>query len=383
MRQRLPLIRVQTLEATTTLNPTQPTATPARDGLTSRQETPAQRVDQSDYAELYRLVSGAGLLDKQPLYYAWKFVSTAAMLGASIWLLITVDVLWVHLLNAVFLGFVFTHIGFLGHDAGHRQMFRSGRKNEIVLFFVNLLILLDRSWWIDKHNRHHAHPNDLDRDRDVDLPFIAFTEEVAKSKRGIYRWVVRYQAFCMYPLMMAEALSLRLDGFQYLLRGKNVKYMFAESACVVLHLTIYFGAVFYLLEPLHAVLFILVHQATTGFYMANVFAPNHKGMLMVSKDTKLDFLRQQVLTARNIRSNPLTDFVYGGLNNQIEHHLFPTMPRNKLRKANKLVTAFCAERGITCHHTGMLESQKEILQHLHHVSAPLRSGGRQDALNKS
>ena len=334
----------------------------------------AGRVDQSDYAELFRLVSGRGLLDKQPLYYTWKFISTAAMLGASAWLLVTADALWVHLLNAVFLGFVFTQIGFLGHDAGHRQIFRSGRNNEIVLFFVNLLILLDRSWWIDKHNRHHAHPNDLDRDRDVDLPFIAFTEEVAKSKQGIYRLVVRYQAFLMYPMMMAEALSLRMDGFQYLLRNRNVKYLFAEAACVVLHLAIYLGAVFYLLEPLHAVLFIIVHQAATGFYMANVFAPNHKGMLMVSKDTKLDFLRQQVLTARNIRSNPLTDFVYGGLNNQIEHHLFPTMPRNKLRKANKLVSTFCAQRGITCHHTGVLESQKEILQHLHQVSAPLRRG---------
>ena len=376
------MARTQASEADTTSIATLDTA-PSSNGiggigvhqglLTERPaDRPTERVDQTEYAELYRLVSSAGLLDKQPLYYSWKFLSTAAMLGASIWLLITANALWVHLLNALFLGFVFTQIGFLGHDAGHRQMFRSGRKNEIVLFFVNLLILLDRSWWIDKHNRHHAHPNDLDRDRDVDLPFLAFTEEVATSKRGIYRLVVRYQAFCMYPLMMAEALSLRMDGFQYLLRGKNVKYMFAESACVVLHLTIYLGALFHLLEPWHAALFILVHQATTGFYMANVFAPNHKGMLMVSKDTKMDFLRQQVLTARNIKSNPVTDLLYGGLNNQIEHHLFPTMARNKLRRSGKLITAFCEARGITCHRTGVLGSQKEILQHLHRVSAPLR-----------
>ena len=331
-----------------------------------------RRVDQSEYVQLYRLVADAGLLDKQYLYYTGKFLSIAAMLGFSAWLLVTADALWVHLLNAVFLGFIFTHIGFLGHDAGHRQIFRSGRNNEIVLFFVNLLILLDRSWWIDKHNRHHAHPNDLDRDRDVDLPFIAFTEATALEKRGIYRWVVRYQAFCMYPLMLAEALSLRMDGFQYLLRGKNVKYLFAESACVVLHLSIYLGALFYLLPPLHAALFILVHQAVTGLYMASVFAPNHKGMLMVSQDTKIDFLRQQVLASRNIRSTPFTDFVYGGLNNQIEHHLFPTMPRNKLRRAQPLVFAFCKARGIPCHQTNILGSQKEILQHLHNVSAPLR-----------
>ena len=374
-------MRIQASQAAIALSPTRVTA-PSSNGKATHLGTPTQRVDQSDYAELYQLVSAEGLLDKQPLYYAWKLGSTAAMLGASIWLLVIANALWVHLLNAVFLGFVFAQFGFLGHDAGHRQMFRSGRNNEIVLFFVNLVILLDRSWWIDKHNRHHAHPNDLDRDRDVDLPFLAFTEDVVLSKKGIYRLVVRYQAFCIYPLMLAEALSLRMDGFQYLVRGKNVKYMFAEVACIVLHLPIYLGALFYLLEPWHAVLFILVHQVVTGFYLANVFAPNHKGMLMVSKDTKLDFLRQQVLTARNIRSNPITDFMYGGLNNQIEHHLFPTMPRNKLRKAGKLITGFCVARGIPCHETGVLGSQKEILQYLHQVSAPLRRGHRQGVLNK-
>ena len=374
-------MRIQASQAAIALSPTRVTA-PSSNGKATHLGTPTQRVDQSDYAELYQLVSAEGLLDKQPLYYAWKLGSTAAMLGASIWLLVIANALWVHLLNAVFLGFVFAQFGFLGHDAGHRQMFRSGRNNEIVLFFVNLVILLDRSWWIDKHNRHHAHPNDLDRDRDVDLPFLAFTEDVVLSKKGIYRLVVRYQAFCIYPLMLAEALSLRMDGFQYLVRGKNVKYMFAEVACIVLHLPIYLGALFYLLEPWHAVLFILVHQVVTGFYLANVFAPNHKGMLMVSKDTKLDFLRQQVLTARNIRSNPINDFMYGGLNNQIEHHLFPTMPRNKLRKAGKLITGFCVARGIPCHETGVLGSQKEILQYLHQVSAPLRRGRRQGVLNK-
>ena len=374
-------MRIQASQAATVLSSTIATA-PSSNGKAAHPELPTGRVDQSDYMELYQLVSGEGLLDKQPLYYAWKLGSTAAMLGASIWLLVIANALWVHLLNAVFLGFVFAQFGFLGHDAGHRQMFRSGRNNEIVLFFVNLVILLDRSWWIDKHNRHHAHPNDLDRDRDVDLPFLAFTEDVALSKRGIYRLVVRYQAFCMYPLMMAEALSLRMDGFQYLLRGKNVKYMFAETSCIVLHLAIYLGALFYLLEPWHAVSFILVHQVVTGFYLANVFAPNHKGMLLLYKDTKLDFLRQQVLTARNIRSNPITDFMYGGLNNQIEHHLFPTMPRNKLRKASKLIIGFCVARGVPCHQTGVLGSQKEILQHLHQVSAPLRRGRRQGVLNK-
>ncbi len=95
-------------------------------------------------------------------------------------------------------------------------------------------------------------------------------------------------------------------------------------------------------------------------------------MPILEKDSPLDFLRQQVLTARNVRAAPLTDFWYGGLNYQIEHHLFPTIPRNKLRKAQQIVRAFCKEHNIAYHETGMLQSYREILGHLHQVGAPLR-----------
>ncbi|MDP8950858.1 MAG: fatty acid desaturase, partial [Actinomycetota bacterium] len=85
-----------------------------------------------------------------------------------------------------------------------------------------------------------------------------------------------------------------------------------------------------------------------------------------------DFLRRQVLTSRNVTAHPLTDFWYGGLNYQIEHHLFPSMPRNKLREAQSIVKAFCREHAIAYHETSVLRSYREILQHLHEVGAPLR-----------
>ena len=57
------------------------------------------------------------------------------------------------------------------------------------------------------------------------------------------------------------------------------------------------------------------------------FAPNHKGMPVLSAGHTLDFLRKQVLTSRNIRGGWFVDILLGGLNYQIEHHLFPSMPR--------------------------------------------------------
>ncbi len=80
-----------------------------------------------------------------------------------------------------------------------------------------------------------------------------------------------------------------------------------------------------------------------------------------------------MVTARNVRGNRLTDFWYGGLNYQIEHHLFPSMPRQNLKHAQALVRSFCAAHAIPYHETGMLRSYREILQYLHAIGAPLRA----------
>ena len=130
--------------------------------------------------------------------------------------------------------------------------------------------------------------------------------------------------------------------------------------------------VFLVLSPGIAVAFLAVELGLFGFYMGAYFAPNHKGMPIISANDPVDFLRRQVLTSRNVKAHPLTDFWYGGLNYQIEHHLFPSMARNKLREAQPIVRAFCAERGIPYKESGAIESHKEIVQYLHEVSGPLR-----------
>ena len=332
----------------------------------------SQDVPTNEYAELKRLIKQRGLLEKQPAYYIFKILLTLALLSMSFTFLVVVDSLWLQLLNAAFLAFIFTQIGFVGHDAGHQQIFRSSRRNDIVLFVITLLIALDRSWWLNKHNNHHINPNRLDLDLDVNLPLIAFTEEQALDKRGLFRFVVRYQSYFFFPMLLLEALSLRGDGIQYLIRGRNVKYLVAESLLMGAHLVVYFGLLFYLMSTWPAVLFIIVHQSLFGLYTASVFAANHKGMLMLDEDSQMDFLRHQVLTARNIKPHPFTDFCYGGLNYQIEHHLFPGMPRNKLREAHSIVKSFCHAHSISYHTSGILQCQQEILQHLHRVSSVLR-----------
>ena len=86
-----------------------------------------------------------------------------------------------------------------------------------------------------------------------------------------------------------------------------------------------------------------MHQAVFSLYIGCSFAPNHKGMPLIDRDSEMGFARRQVITARNLSGGWFTEFVFGGLNYQIEHHLFPTMPRPNLARAQSIVRAFCAD----------------------------------------
>jgi fatty acid desaturase len=327
----------------------------------------------SEYAQLKRLVTREGLLARRPLAAALLIVRSLLLLAAALLLLVLLPNLWLRLIDAAVLGVAFTQIGFIGHDTGHGQIARRGWRRELIsLVHGNLLLGVSAGWWVDKHNRHHSHPNQADLDPDIDIPIIAFSPEQALKMRGPIRLIGKYQAYFLFPLFTLEGLSLRLSSVRFLLRT-GAKRRWLELGLLAAHALCYGGLLVVLLGVWPALLFIAVHQALFGVYMSAVFAPNHKGMLVLENDSELDFLRRQVLTARNVRSRPLIDFWYGGLNYQIEHHLFPSMPRANLKRAQGIIKQFCAEHGISYHETGVVQSYREILCYLHEVSAPLRA----------
>ena len=333
----------------------------------------AQAPQANEFAELKRLVEECGLLDKQPAYYTYKILLTLGMLGLGFALLVILDNFALQLMVAAFLAFAYCQVGFVGHDAGHQAIFRSPRRNVMVGLAVNFLISLSQSWWVKQHNKHHRYPNDIELDPHVRLPVLAFSQEAALKKRGLLRFIMRYQAFYFLPLLLLEGLGIRLAGIQYLVRAGNIKAFLVDSTLMGLHFGLYFGLLFYIFNPWQVLAFTLVHQLLFGLYFGLVFAPNHKGMLIPDRNNPLNYLDNQVLTTRNVKPNPFVDFWYGSLNYQIEHHLFTTMPRNNLSKARKIVKPFCERHGILYTEAGTLMSFQKILTYLHWVSAPLRS----------
>lgn len=333
----------------------------------------------ADYAELKRIVKERGLLNKQPRYYTFRFIVTLAMFALSWVILFAVDNPWVQVLNAVYMGFMMTQVGFLGHDLGHGQVFHDRRRSDTVgLLLGNGLMGMSRSWWVNKHNAHHANPNVDDMDPDIDIPILAFSEQDALSKQGFLRHLVRYQAYYFIPITFFQAWGMHKISVETLIKDKPAGWR-SELTVLIIHFIVYAMLVFLALGVPMGLLFIFIQKSVTGLYNASVFAPNHKGMPVLDKDNHLDFLRKQVLTSRNIQAHPITDFWYGGLNYQIEHHLFPTMPRNQLRESQAIVVDFCRQKGIPYHETSILGSYREIISYLHEVSEPLRAEARASA----
>jgi fatty acid desaturase len=328
----------------------------------------------SDYAQLSRTVRAAGLLRRRPGYYTVKIAVNFLLLAGGWAVFFLLGRSWWQLLVAVFLAVMFTQSGFIGHDAGHRQISRSKRTGDLIgRIHGNLLIGLSYGWWTAKHTRHHAHPNQPGRDPDIGGRAIAFTRDQARARHGIGSWLAGYQAWLFFPMLLLEGFHLHAAGVRTLVgRPGSTTVKLVDGGLLAAHFTGYLAAVFLVLSPVQAVAFVLVQQGLFGVYLGCSFAPNHKGMPVPGEDEKLDFLRRQVITSRNVRGGWLVDFALGGLNYQIEHHLFPSMPRPSLRHAQEPVRAFCEQHGIAYHEAGFFASYAQVLRHLHTVGGPLR-----------
>jgi fatty acid desaturase len=330
----------------------------------------------SDYSELSRQVKEAGLLRRRPGYYTWSITLTTLALLAGWAAFVLIGNSWWTLAVAVFLAVMFTQVGFLGHDAGHRQIFASRRASYVTgLLLGNLGIGLSYGWWVAKHSRHHANPNTEGEDPDIATGALAFTSAQVASSSAMARRVYRCQAYLFFPMLLLEALHLHVASLRALARPTaGARYRGLEITLLVAHIAAYLTVVLLVLGPVKAIAFIAIQQGLFGLYLGCSFAPNHKGMRVLSAAEKLDYLRRQVLTSRNVRGGVLTDFALGGLNYQIEHHLFPSMPRPSLRRSQPLIRAFCEQHGVTYSQTGLPDSFAQVLRHLNRVGMSSATG---------
>jgi fatty acid desaturase len=316
----------------------------------------------SDYGALLAEVSGAGLLERSPTRYLPRFAALSAVSAAGLLGVFLIGDSWWQLGFAVLFAGVFAQIGFLGHDAGHQQVFRSRRANDVLgVLLATFGVGLSYAWWVDKHNRHHRAPNQVGRDPDVERNVLAWTDGQARQQRGPLRWIARHQAGVFFPLLLLEAWNLHVGSSRAVLRrGRR-----GEAVLLVAHAAVGVVVLALVMSPAKVVAFVGLQQCLFGLYLGCSFAPNHKGMPVTDGTPgERDFVRRQVLTARNVTGGRFIAAVFGSLNYQIEHHLFPSMPSRNLRRCQPLVRKFCADHGLPYAEASLLRSYAESLRYL-------------------
>ncbi|MDT5010391.1 MAG: hypothetical protein QOH57_2008 [Mycobacterium sp.] len=338
----------------------------------------------SAFAGLSKQIRAAGLLERRRVNYTAR-ISLILLAYVGTWTaLVLVGDSWYSTIVAAVLGIVFTQVGFLGHDGGHQQIAAKRKSNDFVALMAgNLLTGLSIGWWVGKHNKHHSNPNKEHHDPDIGEGVLAFTTGAVARRTGAFgKLITRFQAYLFFPLLTLEGFNLHVASVLYLRKAKRDGSRRIELLLLLVHFTAYIGGVLMVLSPVKALVFIAIHQGMFGLYMGCSFAPNHKGMRIIGADECVDFLRRQVLTSRNVRGGWFTDLLLGGLNYQVEHHLFPNMPRPSLRHAQHLVRSYCHEHAIDYTETSLFGSYAAALTYLHELGAPLR-GRTQPAVGSS
>ncbi|NCT90214.1 acyl-CoA desaturase [Cellulomonas sp. APG4] len=328
----------------------------------------------SEFTALTRTVQEAGLMRRRYGYYWTRFVLLTGLLAGLGTAMVLVGASWWQLLIAAALAVVLGQVMFLGHDAAHRQIFASGRWNDWAsLVIANLYAGMSYGWWQHKHSRHHAKPNQVGADPDIKTGALVFsTEDLPKARTGVIGWVTQRQGWLFFPMLLLEGLNLHVSGVRTIFGRGEVKRRPIEIAFVTLRLGGYLALVFWLMPVGMALAFLGVQLGLFGLYMGAVFAPNHKGMPIVPKDARIDFLRRQVLMSRNVRGGRFVESFTGGLNFQVEHHLFPNMARPHLRRVQPIVREFCEARGIRYTETTLLQSYGIVIRYLNRVGLAAR-----------
>ncbi|MBE1515362.1 fatty acid desaturase family protein [Nesterenkonia halotolerans] len=335
---------------------------------TSEQARPPRNKQVNEFFELAQRVKDEGLMDRGASSYVLRvIVLSFAFAGAFVAMFTLGDSLW-QLAVAAFFGILLTQVAFLSHDGAHQQVFRTGKRNEwFGRVTGNLIVGLSYAWWTKKHGKHHANPNTIGKDGDIAPGALVFVAEDAAQRTGFMGWLARRQGWMFFPLLTLFAIALHYNALKTVFTAKKLKRRKTELAMLAVRLIGFPVLIFLAMSPGLALGFLAVQLVVFGVYMGGSFAPNHKGMPIIPKDSDMDFLRRQVLTSRNIKGGRMMDVAMGGLNLQVEHHLFPRMPSPNLHKVKPIVEEFCAEKGISYTATGLVQSYGMVVTYLNRV----------------
>lgn len=319
------------------------------------------------YAALQAEVESQGLYARAYGFYTLYLLLVLGGTGLSLYLITASDSALVQVANAIFFTFVITQAGMLGHDFSHGQVLGSERSNRFASMLLwGLFGGLSESAWFKQHDTHHTYVNQVGKDPDIDIPFRFSQEQRVVAFPISLSRVIRYQHLIFFISLPLWYISKLITSWRQTLLDFRLRQA-VELTLSLAHFGILLFLLFAYLPWYIGLLFLCVHGLAVGLYLSFIFAPNHKGEAIIEAEAEVTW-REQISSTRNIRPSVASFILLGGLNFQVEHHLFTSMPRINYWKAHPRVKEFCIENAIPYHETSWLGSQREIYVALRKVA---------------
>jgi len=312
-----------------------------------------------------------GWFKSSKLWYVYKTTET---LGLSILgMVLAAYGYW--FIGAILLGLGYQQQGWLSHDYCHQQVFKNRRINNFFAYCCGSVGSgYSVNWWKERHNTHHAITNVLDADPDIDnLPLFVWDKEDFSRVSTVpgASSLVPYQHYYFIPWTVTLKLIWNIQSIFFAKSSHTPawnKVATYEKTCLVLHyliLTIFCTRYLSLGATLA---FYVVSEFVGGAGIANIVFMNHYGCDHPTA-LKTNFVTLQLQTTTNIDPSLWMNWFSGGLNLQIEHHLFPTMPRHNLLKVRPLVQKFCKDNGLEYRSKPFISCMQAILGTLQVMSS--------------
>lgn len=324
-----------------------------------------------DFAALHARARDEGLFASRPGFFIQQGLFVTALIAASVGLVAGFGgAAWSWVTGALLLGLAWQQAGWLAHDYLHNSVYPEREKGALAgLLIGSFYIGFSADWWKVKHNVHHALPNVLGDDTDIDtLPFLAFSEHELEKANALTRWLVRLQPLTIVPVLSMARINWCVQSLLWALRAPNVPNRGREIAAIVAHHLAVIGVMALLPDWGARLGFYLIAQLSAGLMIGSVFLVGHNARPMLRRDEAPGFYTLQCATTQNISPMPGMRWFFGGLDRQTEHHLFPMMPRHQHDRVVEGVKALCARHQVTYVDRGFVAGLVDVWRVLWRVS---------------
>jgi len=268
--------------------------------------------------------------------------------------------------------------GWLMHEGGHYSLtgvIKTDKFLQEVIYGVGCG--MSGGWWRSQHNKHHATPQKLKHDVDLNtLPLVAFVAEApgAKSvpRSPLLKAWIKYQAYLFAPVtcvLVGLGWTLMLHP-KHALRSKNVVEL-ASMATRYAGVMALFSSKFGVAGA--AAIYLATFAIATNYIFLN-FAVSHTHLPTTQPDDYLHWVQYAASHTTNIQTSWWCDWWMAYLNFQIEHHLFPSMPQFRHRIVSPRVKTFFEKHGLVYDVRPYFSAMHDTFSNLQHVADELTEG---------